>query len=87
MTNLKQFDVLRVATGAFDKEGWDMEGFYDLSGNNLPTRSSERAIMIQILVACEVLESEEGAEFITTFDLERILIENSISITFIDSME
>lgn len=81
---MKQFDVLRVPTGIMT-DGWDMEGFYDLSGSNLPTRSSERATMIQILVACDILESEEDATFITDHDLDQILLENNIYVKFIDS--
>ena len=80
---MKNFEVLREPISS--EPGWEMENFYDLSGNNFPTRTSERATIIQILVACGILESEEGAEFITNYDLDRILIENNIAVTFIDS--
>lgn len=82
---MRKFEFLRVPMS--NDPNWNMEIFHDLNGWAFPSRCSERVVIIQVLVRFGILEKEEDAEFITDCDLDKILLENNIAVTFIDSTE
>jgi hypothetical protein len=82
---LRKFDFLRLSF--YDESDWTKEQFCDLSGYGFPTKYSERDVLIQVLSFCGIVGMDTKTEDLEDFNLEELLLENNISVTFFDNKE
>lgn len=82
---MRKFDFLRLSF--YDENDWTKEQFCDLSGQGFPTKHSEREVLIQVLSYYGIITMDTKTEDLEEVNLEELLLENNICVTFIDNKE